>query len=102
MGNIFTKKPKPADSAPPAAQATPAEQAPVEQAPVPTGLPVVQEEAEVRLQTKNAKILVEHIPLQICHENNDSRVEWVLTKIFGIQFQKDHEQGSIIMLLIRH
>ena len=74
MGNIFTKKPKPAEPAPSAAEA-PVEQAPVEQAPVPTGLPVVQEEAEVRLQTKNAKILVEHIPLQICHENNDSRVE---------------------------
>ena len=50
MGNIFTKKPKPAEPAPPAAEA-PVEQAPVEQAPVPTGLPVVQEEAEVRFHS---------------------------------------------------
>ena len=52
MGNIFTKKPKPAEPAPPATEAaTPVEQAPVEQAPVPTGLPVVQEEAEVRFHS---------------------------------------------------
>ena len=61
MGNIFTKKPKPAEPAPPATEATtPVEQAPVEQAPVPTGLPVVQEEAEVRFHS-NVLILTRKV-----------------------------------------
>ena len=48
MANIFTKKANTKKEEAPADSAPPATQAPVEQAPVPTGLPVVQEEAEVR------------------------------------------------------
>ena len=49
MGNILGKKTNTKREESPTDSAPPATQAPVEQAPVPTGLPVVQEEAEVRL-----------------------------------------------------
>jgi len=49
MGNILGKKTNTKREEAPTDSAPPATQAPVEQAPVPTGLPVVQEEAEVSL-----------------------------------------------------
>merc|ERR1712119_188976 len=45
MGNLLGKSPKKREESP-----APATTAPVEQAPVPTGLPVVQEEAEQKLE----------------------------------------------------
>ena len=49
MGNILGKKTNTKKEEAPTDPGLSVTQAPVEQAPVPTGLPVVQEEAEVRL-----------------------------------------------------